>query len=125
MRAAAAPPGPGNLMPIETKHRITLKKNPAAMEAGTTPVLPAAATAQPMAMQLALERERMERRLLEERMERRLEKNERRLLEERMERRLDAEKAARNLLQQERMARKQLKAATDKQLLQAEIKHVR
>ena len=91
------------------------------------PVLPAAATtAQPMAMQLALER--MERRLLEERM--------------RMERRLDAERAAKNLLEErmarkeaqaesekkileERMARKQLETATDKQLLLAQIANLK
>merc|ERR1712185_838132 len=41
-----------------------------------------------------------------------------------MERRLEAERAARNLLQ-ERMARKQLEAATDKKLLEAEIKHLK
>ena len=71
------------------------------MEQADNPVLPAAATAQPVAMQLAPER------------------MERRLLEERMERRLDAERAARKLqaaqaesekkILEERMARKQLK----------------
>ena len=73
------------------------------MEQADNPVLPAAATAQPMAMQLALER------------------MERRLIEERMERRLDAERAARNLLQ-ERMARKQLleaaRAESEKKILE-------